>query len=87
MRSSGILMHITSLPSPYGIGTLGSAAYRFVDFLHQAGQHYWQILPVGPTGTVIPRTRPSAPMRAITILSISTCWWKKGCCGKVRSRR
>lgn len=50
MRSSGILMHITSLPSPYGIGTLGSAAYRFVDFLHQAGQHYWQILPVGPTG-------------------------------------
>ena len=50
MRSSGILMHITSLPSPYGIGTLGKAAYRFVDFLHKAGQHYWQILPVGPTG-------------------------------------
>ena len=43
-------MHITSLPSPYGVGTLGREAYRFVDFLNQAGQRYWQILPVGPTG-------------------------------------
>lgn len=50
MRSSGILMHITSLPSPYGIGTMGKAAYDFVDFLHRAGQHYWQILPLNPTG-------------------------------------
>ncbi len=50
MRSSGILMHITSLPSPYGIGTLGKAAFQFVDFLQAAGQRYWQILPVGPTG-------------------------------------
>ena len=50
MRSSGILMHITSLPSPYGIGTLGKAAYQFVDFLQAAGQRFWQILPVGPTG-------------------------------------
>ena len=50
MRSSGILMHITSLPSPYGIGTLGSCAYEFVDFLKKAGQTYWQILPIGPTG-------------------------------------
>jgi len=50
MRSSGILLHITSLPSPYGIGTLGKEAYRFVDFLEAAKQHYWQILPVGPTG-------------------------------------
>ena len=50
MRSSGILMHITSLPSPYGIGTLGKAACQFVDFLQAAGQRYWQILPVGPTG-------------------------------------
>ncbi len=49
MRSSGILMHITSLPSPYGIGTLGKAAYEFADFLHAAGQHYWQLLPIGPT--------------------------------------
>lgn len=49
MRASGILMHISSLPSPYGIGTLGKAAYDFADFLHEAGQHYWQILPIGPT--------------------------------------
>ncbi|KGN03134.1 4-alpha-glucanotransferase [Clostridium novyi A str. 4570] len=49
-RSSGILMHITSLPSPYGIGTLGKEAYRFVDFLVEAGQKYWQVLPLGPTG-------------------------------------
>ncbi len=50
MRSSGILMHITSLPGPYGIGTMGREAYRFVDFLQAAGQSYWQILPLTPTG-------------------------------------
>ncbi len=50
MRESGILMHITSLPGAYGIGTMGSAAYQFVDFLQEAGQSYWQILPLNPTG-------------------------------------
>lgn len=50
MRASGILMHITSLPSPHGIGTLGKQAWDFVDFLQRAGQKYWQILPLGPTG-------------------------------------
>ena len=50
MRTSGILMHITSLPSPYGVGTMGSEAYKFVDFLKKAGQSYWQILPLTPTG-------------------------------------
>lgn len=48
-RYAGILMPITSLPSPYGVGTVGKAAYEFVDFLAAAGQKYWQILPVGPT--------------------------------------
>lgn len=48
-RSCGILLHITSLPSRYGIGNLGQAAYDFVDFLHAAGQRCWQILPIGPT--------------------------------------
>ena len=48
-RSSGILMPIFSLPSPYGIGTLGEEAYKFVDFLKKAGQSYWQILPLNPT--------------------------------------
>lgn len=49
MRANGILMHITSLPSPYGIGTMGSEAYQFIDFLKKSGQSYWQILPVCPT--------------------------------------
>ena len=48
-RSSGILLHISSLPSPHGIGTLGREAYAFADFLHAAGQKYWQLLPLGPT--------------------------------------
>ena len=50
MRESGILMHITSLPSPYGVGTMGKAAFQFVDFLKKSGQRFWQILPVTPTG-------------------------------------
>ena len=49
MRASGILLHISSLPSPHGIGTMGAAAKDFVDFLVKAGQAYWQILPVCPT--------------------------------------
>ena len=50
MRESGILMHISSLPGPYGIGSMGKQAYRFVDFLDKTGQSYWQILPLNPTG-------------------------------------
>ena len=50
MRKSGILMHISSLPGPYGVGSLGKAAFDFVDFLAAAGQAYWQILPLNPTG-------------------------------------
>lgn len=50
MRKSGILMHISSLPGPYGIGSMGKSAYEFVDFLSEAGQRYWQILPLCPTG-------------------------------------
>lgn len=49
MRSSGVLMHLSSLPSDYGIGTMGKAAYDFVDFLEKAGQKLWQVLPVNPT--------------------------------------
>jgi 4-alpha-glucanotransferase len=48
-RSSGILLPISSLPSPYGIGTFGKAAYDFADFLKASGQKYWQVLPLGPT--------------------------------------
>ncbi len=50
VRKSGILMHISSLPSPHGIGTMGQAARDFVDFLASAGQSVWQILPICPTG-------------------------------------
>ena len=49
-RASGLLLHITSLPSPYGIGDLGPPAYAWIDMLHDAGQTWWQALPLGPTG-------------------------------------
>jgi len=49
-RRSGIVFHPTSLPSPFGIGDVGEAAYRWIDFLHNAGQTYWQVLPLNPTG-------------------------------------
>ncbi len=49
-RSSGVLLHPTSLPGPYGLGDLGEWAYRFVDCLAAAGQTVWQVLPLGPTG-------------------------------------
>jgi 4-alpha-glucanotransferase len=49
-RSSGILLHVTSLPSPYGVGNLGPSAFSWVDRLHDSGQGWWQALPLGPTG-------------------------------------
>ena len=49
VRGSGILLPISSLPSDYGIGTFGGQAFRFIDFLKDAGQKYWQVLPIGPT--------------------------------------
>jgi 4-alpha-glucanotransferase len=48
--ASGLLMHVTSLPSPYGIGDLGASAFSWIDRLHDAGQGWWQALPLGPTG-------------------------------------
>jgi len=49
-RASGILLHVTSLPSPCGVGDLGSAAFSWIDRLQRAGQRWWQVLPLGPTG-------------------------------------
>ncbi|MGC2111757.1 MAG: 4-alpha-glucanotransferase, partial [Candidatus Korobacteraceae bacterium] len=49
-RSSGILLHPTSLPGPHGIGELGAEAHEFADFLRDSGQRIWQVLPLGPTG-------------------------------------
>lgn len=50
MRTCGVLLAVTSLPSPWGVGTLGDGARGWIDFLHRAGQGVWQLLPVGPTG-------------------------------------
>src|SRR5580658_7993242 len=49
-RASGLLLHVTSLPSPHGIGDLGSSAFSWIDRLHDARQGWWQALPLGPTG-------------------------------------
>ena len=51
-RASGILAHITSLPSPYGIGDIGPSSWSFLNFLAESGQKYWQILPTGPTSLI-----------------------------------
>lgn len=62
-RGSGILIHITSLPSPYGIGDLGPWAYKFADFLYETGQSFWQVLPLNPTSVAwgnSPYSSPSA---------------------------
>jgi 4-alpha-glucanotransferase len=49
-RASGVLLHVSSLPSPYGIGDIGPTAMTWVNRLHDAGQSWWQALPLGPTG-------------------------------------
>jgi 4-alpha-glucanotransferase len=49
-RSSGVLLHPTSLPGRFGIGDLGPTAFEFIEWLAAAGQHLWQVLPLGPTG-------------------------------------
>jgi len=52
-RRAGVLLHITSLPSDFGVGDLGKGAYEFVDFLSKAGQTLWQILPINPTTIIL----------------------------------
>ena len=59
-RSSGILLHITSLPSPYGIGTMGDGARAFLDFLHAAGQSWWQHVPCSHRRRQLPYMSPSS---------------------------
>lgn len=60
-RKSGVLLHITSLPSPFGIGDLGPEAYRFVDFLKKTRQSLWQVLPLNPTDGVCSHSPYSSP--------------------------
>ena len=64
-RASGILAHITSLPSRFGIGDLGPSAHEFADFLYRAGQTYWQILPLNPTD----RAYDDSPYHSISALA------------------
>ena len=66
MRASGILLPISSIPSNYGIGCFSKEAYAFVDQLAEAGQKYWQILPLGPD-TGIPLTSLFPPLQEILI--------------------
>lgn len=73
-RGAGILMPVSSLPSPYGIGTFGSAAYEFVDFLKKARQKYWQVLPVGPTSYGDSPYQSFSALREIRTLSIWIPW-------------
>lgn len=70
LRGSGILLSISSLPSPYGIGTLGREAYNFVDLLGDLKQKYWQVLPVGPTIFGDSPYQHHQAVRAISISSI-----------------
>jgi len=70
-RTSGILLHPTSLPGPHGVGDLGAPAFRFVDFLAQAGQRLWQMLPVCPLGAgASPYDSPSAFAGSSLLLSL-----------------
>ncbi len=70
-RGSGILLHVTSLPGPHGIGSLGPEAFRFVDWLVDAGQRFWEVLPITPIGYGnSPYSSPSAFAGAPTLLSL-----------------
>ena len=69
-RSSGVLLHVSSLPGPYGVGDLGPEAHAWVDWLADAGCRYWQILPLGPTGSAdSPYSSPSSSAGNINFIS------------------
>src|SRR3954447_15159576 len=72
-RASGILVHPTSFPGPHGVGDLGESAFRVIDWLHAAGQRYWQIMPLVPVG---PGNSPYASISAFAgnPLLISLPW-------------
>jgi 4-alpha-glucanotransferase len=63
-RACGVLLHVTSLPSPYGIGDLGPAAFAWIDFLREAGQTWWQALPGVPPDMPTHHTNPYLPSPA-----------------------
>ena len=67
-RTSGLLLHLTSLPGRYGIGDLGAFARQFVDFLVASGQQYWQVLPLGPPDEVYSPYQGASSMAGNTLL-------------------
>ncbi len=77
-RRSGILLHPTSLPGPWGIGDLGPTAYRFVDLLESAGQRLWQILPLGPTTAGSPYSTVSAAAGNPWLIDIESVYREAG---------
>ena len=64
-RSSGVLLHPTSLPGGFGIGALGTSAFEFIDLLASAGQRLWQVLPLGQLATGTPHISVFLPLPAI----------------------
>ena len=76
-RKAGILLPISSLPSRYGIGCFDEAAYKFVDWLQAAGQHYWQILPLVPTSYGDSPYQSFSTLQEIHISLAWTSWWKQ----------
>lgn len=77
MRECGMLLPIASLPSKYGIGCFSKEAYKFVDQLKEAGQSFWQILPLGPTGFGDSPYQAFSALQEILILSIWSSWSEK----------
>lgn len=77
-RGSGMLLHVTSLPSPYGIGDLGPAALSWIDLLERAGQSYWQALPLGPTGYGNSPYQPSSSFAGNALLISPECLIQEG---------
>ena len=77
-RASGVLMHITSLPGDYGIGSFGQAAYDFVDFLVRTKQRYWQILPLGTT------SYGDSPYQSFSAFASPDFRWTHRFCGSHR---
>ena len=82
-RSAGVLLAVSSLPSKYGIGCFDETAYDFVDWLADAGQTYWQILPLAPPVSALPMTLPIRlilPLRETLISSAWTHLSRRACC-------
>lgn len=77
MRKSGILLPVSSLPSRYGIGCFSKEAYKFIDRLKEAGQAYWQILPLGPTSYGDSPYQSFPLLRVIPTLLIPRIWWRE----------